>query len=156
MNKVNLTFMSNNKLDLKKLGARIDELLDSFDKEKIDAWFRFNEEQLEKDNEKATINLEQYRTAGSKVFIGKDRGKDIRIRSKLDELIERGENIEVIVPKEVMSVNPSFLEEFLFNAVKRLDKEEFYKRVTFLNGNERYDVGSDVDEAIDRILRSNK
>lgn len=104
---------------------------------------------------KATIDLEQYRTAGSKVFIGRDRGKDIRMKSKLDELIERGENIEIIVPEEVMSVNPSFLEEFLFNAVKRLGKEEFYKRVTFKNSNVRYNVGSDVEEAIDRILRSN-
>ncbi|GEM_PF-3434993 len=38
--------MSNSKLDLKKLEARFDEILESFDKEKIDAWFRFNEEQL--------------------------------------------------------------------------------------------------------------
>jgi len=104
---------------------------------------------------KATINLEQYRTAGSKVFIGRDRGRDIRIKSKLDELIDNEGTIEIIVPEEVMSVNPSFLEEFLFNAVKKLGKERFNEKVIFKNGSTRYDVKSDVDEAIDRILRSN-
>ena len=54
-----------------------------------------------------------------------------------------------------MSINPSFLEEFLFNIVNKLGKEKFYQKVKFSNNSERYDINEDLEEAVDRILRAN-
>lgn len=100
-----------------------------------------------------TINLDCYRTKGSKVFTGRDRGISIRTKSKIDEYIKAGKTIEIIIPEMIMSINPSFLEEFLFDAVKLLGKEEFYNRVKFENKNKRYLFDTDLKEAVDRILR---
>ena len=53
-----------------------------------------------------------------------------------------------------MSINPSFLEEFLTNVVKSLGKEGFYKKIKFASDSKRYDIALDLEEAVDRILRN--
>jgi hypothetical protein len=54
-----------------------------------------------------------------------------------------------------MSINPTFLEEQLFKIVKKLGKENIYSKVTFLSESKRYNISEDLEEAVDRILRSN-
>lgn len=102
-----------------------------------------------------TIDLENYRTKGSKVFTGRERGQNIRTESKIDELVNTKETINILIPVDIMSINPSFLEELLFNIVKKLGKEKFYKKVIFLSDSKRYNISEDLEEAVDRILRSN-
>jgi hypothetical protein len=53
-----------------------------------------------------------------------------------------------------MSVNPSFLEELLFPIVTKLGKLEFNLRVKFTSKSTRYDINEDLEEAVERILRS--
>lgn len=101
------------------------------------------------------INLEDYRTAGAKVFTGRTKGIRIRNESGIDSLINEGKNVEIIIPENIMSVNPSFLEELLTNVVNSLGKEEFFKRVKFSSTSKRYDIQDDLEEAVDRILRKN-
>ena len=60
-----------------------------------------------------TIDLEKYRTKGSKVFTGRERGQSIRTNSKIDELVDANDLVNIQIPTDVMSINPSFLEELL-------------------------------------------
>lgn len=102
---------------------------------------------------KTEIDLETFKTPGSKVFTGRERGIDVRTKSKIDELEVKYDSIFVKIPKDVMSLNPSFLEEFLYNVVKKLGKDDFNKKFTFLTESTRYDFKEDLNEAVERILR---
>jgi len=100
------------------------------------------------------IDLELYRTKGSKVFTGRDRGIEVRERSRIDEIEkETNDIITIIIPSDIRSINPSFLEEFLFNVVSKLKKEGFLKKFLFENESTRYNFDEDLDEAIDCILK---
>jgi|SRR6218665_413471 len=98
------------------------------------------------------IDLEKFRTIGSKVFTGRDRGIYVRKNSKIDELISKNEHIQIVVPNDIRSINPSFLEEFLINAVQRLGKEKFYTNVAFKTSG-KYSIEEDLQEAVESILR---
>lgn len=103
------------------------------------------------------INLEDFRVKDgdriSKVYTGRDRGQYVREKSRIDLLIKKYNNISIIVPNNVYSINPSFLEEFLVNIVTNLGKEEFLKRVSFISQGD-YDVDLPLNQAIDRILKN--
>jgi hypothetical protein len=101
---------------------------------------------------KNTINLQDYRTPGSKVFTGRDRGEKVRKDSKIDSIAEQNDSVTIIIPEDIRSINPSFLEEFLVNVVTKLGKAGFFAKFKFEN-NGRYKVDDDLNEAIDRILR---
>lgn len=98
------------------------------------------------------INLQDYRTQGAKVFTTRPRGIQVRNQSKIDELEKSYDKILIIIPDDIASINPSFLEEFLENIVIKLGEENFYKRFQFVN-NGRYKIDTDLTEAIERILR---
>ena len=100
------------------------------------------------------IDLENFRTKGSKVFTGRDRGISVRTDSKIDELAQGVEKIKILIPSDIMSINPSFLEEFLSNVVLKLGKDGFYTKFSFHSESTRYDIALDLDEAIERILRT--
>jgi hypothetical protein len=103
---------------------------------------------------KASIDLENHRTKGSKVFTGRERGISVRENTKIDVLVSENKQVEIIIPTDIMSINPSFLEEFLTNVVKSLGKEGFYKKIKFASDSKRYDIALDLEEAVDRILRN--
>ncbi len=98
------------------------------------------------------INLQDYRTPGSKVFTGRDRGEKVRNKSNIDSLTSNHDSVTIIIPEDIRSINPSFLEEFLVNVVTKLGKEGFSKKFKIENKG-RYQVANDLNEAIDRILR---
>jgi len=100
------------------------------------------------------IDLENFRTKGSKVFTGRDRGIEVREASKIDALSKDYEKVVIRIPKDIMSINPSFLEEFLTNVAIREGRENFMKKVKFESESTRYNIAVDLDEAIDRILRT--
>lgn len=98
------------------------------------------------------IDLAKFQTAGSKVFTGRDRGIYVRKSSKIDDLIVKSDRVQIIVPANIRSINPSFLEEFLINAVQKLGKDQFYKKIAFQTSG-RYKIEEDLQEAVDSILR---
>lgn len=105
----------------------------------------------------AIINLEDYRSIDkqtnykSKVFTGRDRGKDVREDSKIDEIESLNEKVVVSIPEDIYSINPSFFEEFFKNVVKKLGNESFMNKFE-LKSNGDYDFKEELMEAIDRIL----
>lgn len=104
-----------------------------------------------------TINLENFRVRDgqrvSKVFTGRDRGKYVRENSKIDEIEAKYNTVNIVIPDNVYSINPSFFEEFLVNVVKKLGKEEFLKKFNFSSEGD-YEFESPLNQAIDRILKN--
>jgi hypothetical protein len=105
-----------------------------------------------------TINLERYRAKSkdgkfAKVFTGRDRGKDVRILSKIDSLEEDYDRINFIIPDEVYSIHPSFYEELFVNVVLKLGRDKFYEKFIFDSLGD-YDYERNLSEAVTRILRN--
>jgi hypothetical protein len=98
------------------------------------------------------INLQQYRTLGSRVFTGRDRGIDVREKSKIDQIEAQNDEVIIQIPNDIGSINPSFLEEFLVNVVTKLQSDAFFKKFKFVNEG-RYKITNDLQEAVERILR---
>ncbi len=99
-----------------------------------------------------TINLQDYRTPRSRVFTGRDRGINVRNASKIDQLEAESDKVIIKIPEDIGSINPSFLEEFLYNVVNKLQPEAFFTKFEFEN-NGRYKIDNDLQEAVERILR---
>ena len=105
------------------------------------------------------INLEDFRVKDSikrtvsKVFTGRDRGKKVRTESKLDEIEKDNETVEIIIPDNIYSINPSFFEELFVNVVTKLGKEAFLEKFKFISLGD-YDYYRPLNEAIERILRT--
>lgn len=99
-----------------------------------------------------TINLENFRAKGSKVFTGRDRGGDVRIRSNIDEIENKFSEVYIIIPENIYSINPSFFEELFLNVVLKLGKDNFLNKFKFESLGS-YQYQKPLIEAIDRILR---
>ncbi|WP_446811560.1 STAS-like domain-containing protein [Methylomonas sp. 2BW1-5-20] len=99
------------------------------------------------------INLEDYRAKDSKVFTGRDRGKAVREASKIDEMEKVFSEINIIIPDNIYSINPSFFEELFLNVVTSLGKDNFLKKFKFTSLGS-YAYSKPLNEAIDRILRN--
>jgi hypothetical protein len=104
------------------------------------------------DNKVYIIDLQDFRTPGSKVFTTRPRGVEVRNKSKIDTIEPNCDKITVIIPSDISSINPSFLEEFFENVVTKLGEARFYQKFSFVNEG-RYKIDIDLNEAIDRILR---
>jgi hypothetical protein len=104
------------------------------------------------DKDMKTINLQDFRTPGSRVFTGRDRGISVRTDSKLDEFESSSEIVEIIIPEDIGSINPSFLEEFFYNVVRKLKYKGFFEKFKIVNEG-RYNIKTDLEEAVERILR---
>lgn len=105
----------------------------------------------------AIINLEDFRVRqGDKVsvvFTGRDRGAEVRKQSKIDEIVQQNDNVKIIIPDNIFSINPSFLEELLVNVVRECGKEMFFEKIKFESQGD-YDITNSLTEAIDRILNN--
>lgn len=102
---------------------------------------------------KTIINLNDFRTVGSKVFTGRAKGGHVRNQSLIDQKEQDFDEIKIIIPSDIYSINPSFLEEFLVNVVSKLGAFAFYKKFVFENYGD-YKIEKDLEEAIERILRT--
>lgn len=111
---------------------------------------------LSRDN---VIELEDFRVRDSKtgviskVFTGRDRGEYVRKKSRVDEIENMYPSVTIVIPDNVYSINPSFFEELFVNVIKKLGKEEFLKKFSFVSHGD-YDFNKQLNEAIDRVLRS--
>ena len=99
-----------------------------------------------------TINLEDFRVEGAKVFTGRDRGKKVRVESAIDSIEEMNSQVYIIIPKNVYSIIPSFFEELFLNVVLKLGRDEFLRKFKFTSQGE-YQYERTLNEAIERILR---
>ena len=81
------------------------------------------------------INLEDFRVKRgniiSKVFTGRDRGVYVRENSRIDDIDSKYETIEIIIPENIKSINPSFFEELFRNVVIKHGRDEFMNKYKF-------------------------
>lgn len=92
----------------------------------------------------------RYRDVVNLVYTGRPRGKKVREDSHIDEILAQYGNITVVIPPDVFSITPSFLEEFFFNAVKTYGRGVFGEKIKIeTNG---YSIDDQLEEAIGRIL----
>lgn len=100
-----------------------------------------------------TLDLNKFRTkAGktlSRVFTGRDRGAYVRDKSKIDYLFSN-DGLEIIIPDEIFSITPSFLEELFKNIVLKHGKTNTLEKIKFVG---KYDIQGSFEEALDRILQ---
>jgi hypothetical protein len=99
------------------------------------------------------INLEDFRTTGAKIFTGRDRGKSVRIDSNINSIEEKFDSVIIIIPENIYSIIPSFLEEFLHDVVMKLGREGFMSKFT-IKSEGNYNPDRALNEAIERILRN--
>jgi hypothetical protein len=103
-------------------------------------------------NKTYTIDLQDFRTPGAKVFTTRPRGIQVREDSHIDSLEPQFDHIVIRIPDDISSINPSFLEEFLEHVVTKLGENGFRQKFAFDNPG-RYKIDLDLTEAIERILR---
>ncbi len=86
----------------------------------------------------------------SRVLTGKRNGEEVRIKSRIDELFSWREPLTVVVPDDVFSVTPSFLEEMFKNVVLKYGRKAVLDNVKFKG---KYRIQSAFDEAVNRIAQ---
>src|SRR6185437_15793255 len=78
------------------------------------------------------INLAEWRTySGSKVFSGRERGKVVRERLRIDDLDHAAEPVEVRIPMDTFSVNQSFFLGMFAKSVRALGANMFRAHYRF-------------------------
>lgn len=100
----------------------------------------------------AKIDLRKHLFQNALIFTGRDRGKQVRTVSKINELEAINDSIIVVIPNNIITISPSFLEEFFYNVVTKLGKDAFKSKFTFENPGD-YKIEKNLDTAIKRILR---
>lgn len=103
------------------------------------------------------IELNNYITTNgdngrSRVLTGKRKGEEVRIKSGIDEIFSGREVLTVVVPDDVFSVTPSFLEEMFKNVVRKYGSKAVLDKVKFTG---KYRILPVFDEAVNRIAQKN-
>ncbi|MBA3342484.1 MAG: DUF4325 domain-containing protein [Gemmatimonadaceae bacterium] len=94
------------------------------------------------------FDLNTYRSAGSRVFAGRDRGREVRIKAMLDDMdIEPGE-VEVSVPADVFSVNSSFFLGLFGPSIRSLGGPGFRAKYRFVGRDISRVVNDGIEEAL--------
>ena len=93
-----------------------------------------------------TVDLDEYRTPGVRVFAGRDRGTAVRKAAQLDQLDTEPFTVVVKVPEDVFSVNDSFLTGMFAPSIQQLGAEDFRSKYVF--------EGKDLGRTIDRLIQT--
>lgn len=103
-------------------------------------------------NKTYVIDLKRYMNEDSRVLTGAEFGDELRIKTNIDEV---DGYIAILLPEDIGSVNPSFIEAFIKPLFIKLGKTEFNEKISFVSTG-KYKINDDLYEAIDRILREQK
>ena len=77
----------------------------------------------------------------------------MRVKSKIDALEPTADHIIVSIPADTITVNPSFLEEFLRFVVLKLGADGFRKKFRFEEKGD-FNIEENLQLAIEHILRN--
>ena len=99
----------------------------------------------------SSIDLNAYMNV-KKIFVGKDFGEEVRLKSNIDFKFKTSDLVMLIIPHNVNAINPSFFEQFISNVVRDIGVDMFKTKLSVMHyGN--YNYNSVVDESISRIKR---
>ena len=74
------------------------------------------------------INLRQYRPVNSLSFSGRPQGEDVRQRLNLNDTDTNDEEVEITIPADTTSFNPSFFLGLLYDSIVKLGIEKFQQK----------------------------
>ncbi len=74
------------------------------------------------------INLRQYRPVNSLSFSGRPQGEDVRERLNLNETDGKDEEVEITIPADTTSFNPSFFLGLLYDSIVKLGLDKFKQK----------------------------
>lgn len=89
------------------------------------------------------INLHKYRSQGSKLFSGRDRGCEAREILNLDDLDNSKGSITVSIPKDTWAINSSFFGGLFEDSIIKLGEKKFREKYKFV-----FDDGSELTREI--------
>lgn len=92
------------------------------------------------------VDLSQWSSSGSRVFSGRDRGREVRAQAELNRLDTEGDQVTVRVPPETFSITSSFFLGMFGQSVRALGESEFRRRYQF-------DIDADLLPQIDHGIR---
>jgi len=98
-----------------------------------------------------TIDLNAYMN-DKRIFVGKDFGEEVRLKSNIDFKFKTSDLVMLIIPHNVNSINPSFFEQFISNVVKDIGVDMFKTKLSVMHYG-KYDYNSVIYESISRIKR---
>ncbi len=79
-----------------------------------------------------TVDLNKARTSkDAKVFAGRERGKHWREQFRLDELDQKDDVVQVVIPEDIIAINISFFLSMFGKSVRTLGKERFRAHYQF-------------------------
>lgn len=81
---------------------------------------------------KATIQLSKYKPVRSTIFTGRAQGEDSRKDLNLSSLEQKNDIIDVIIPQDTSSLNPSFFLGLFYESIKELGMEKFINKYNFI------------------------
>ncbi len=103
-----------------------------------------------------TIDLNNFRSPAAETFTGRDRGKAVRHRARLDDLDAKpNSRARVLVPDDVYTLASSFFLGMFGPSVVRFGKEEFLARYEFVGQNVPVFLEEGVKEALKERQRLN-
>lgn len=74
---------------------------------------------------KFIIDLARYKAQDSRVYTGRTQGESVRRELKLSSIEKDNDEIEILIPEETASLNPSFFLGLLYDSIKALGIENF-------------------------------
>ena len=104
--------------------------------------------------EKESISLAQFRGSKSTLFTGRPQGEEARKKLKLDELDKADVEVELLIPDDTTSFNPSFYLGLLFNSIKKLGVDNFLKKYHLTLESNDLDTVSVLKANLDDGLRN--
>jgi len=72
-----------------------------------------------------TIDLKPFKSSATTVFTGRPQGQQVREKLNLESIDKSNEAVEIIIPEDTTSFNPSFFLGLLFGSIKNLGPQKF-------------------------------
>ncbi len=97
-----------------------------------------------------TIDLQQHRMPNSHILCGKTFGVQVREKLKLDEIDKTIQQVVIIIPDDIWSLNSSYFTGVFEKSIYHLGEENFRKKYLFQFSN-RY-IKENIEQGIADIL----
>ena len=97
-----------------------------------------------------TIDLRQYRSGGSRVFAGRQRGEEVRSKAGLGRLDLADVRVSVVIPDDTFSLTSFFFLGMFGPSIRALGRDGFRAKYCFSGP----DFGDLIQDGIDEALRT--
>lgn len=91
------------------------------------------------------VDFQELGTTGVRVYAGRERGRQARLKARLDELDKSLEPVQVYIPEDTMSVTSSFFLSMFGKSIVDLGEEGFRTHYQF--------SGRDISRVIEDGIR---